>query len=350
MPNEKAITIKQIAKKTGYSKATVSRVLRNQPGHSEKTKRKIQKAAEELGFTLHPIMSAVMSSVRFKKSSTFSPVIAEVHCQPWNNQRGWNMDVLKNKIHEQAKTLGYSVEEFNWFEPGMSPARLLQILRARGIKGVILEHFMQGDMELEVDLSDFAVVAIGGALRKPKLHRVEVNQYSSVLKAVQILRKRGYRRFGLAIPALFEKLSDFKREAALHIANREAPAEDHVPIYFMDEQRSFDGFKEWMDTHTPDCVLGVGRSVTRELESLGYRYPEDVGFAHLGWHSSYKGLAGINPHWGEIGIAAVNLVADQLNRNETGIPQHPLWVLIEGEWVEGESVRPAVVVSESASV
>ncbi|MEM9159324.1 MAG: LacI family DNA-binding transcriptional regulator [Verrucomicrobiota bacterium] len=351
MPDDSSANIQLIASKTGYSKATVSRVLRNQPGHSVKTREKILKVAEEMNFSLNPIMSAVMSNVRFKKSSNFSPVIAQVHCQPWNRKRGWNMEALREKIREQATQLGFTVEEFNWFDPEMKPKRLLQILEARGIRGVILEHFMESDVKLDIDFSNFSVVSIGGTLQQPRFHRIEVNHYSAVLNAVSILRKRGYRRCGLAIPALFEKLSDFKREAALYIANRALPQEDQIPIYFIDEEATFEGFKEWIDTYSPECVLGAGRAVSRKLESLGYTFPDKMGFVHLGWHSSYTGLAGMNPNWGEIGIAAVNLVADQLSRNESGVPRHGLWVLIESEWVEGPSVRPPAPseTSETAS-
>jgi hypothetical protein len=35
----------------------------------------------------------------------------------------------------------------------------------------------------------------------------------------------------------------------------------------------------------------------------------------------------------------VNLVVDQLTRNEHGVPRDPLWVLVEGEWVDGRSAR-----------
>ena len=52
-------SIQMIADKVDLSKATVSRVLRNVPGHKAETRDKIIKAAEELGYTSHPIMLAV---------------------------------------------------------------------------------------------------------------------------------------------------------------------------------------------------------------------------------------------------------------------------------------------------
>ncbi len=335
-------SIQEIADKVGVSKATVSRALRGLPGHKQETRDKILKAAQELGYESHPILSALMSSVRFKKTSDFSPVIAEVHCQPWKRDLGDNMVSLKKNIKDQATKLGYNVEEFHWFDPDMPPKRLLDILRARGIRGVLLEYFTESRVDLtEYDFSQFAVVSIGGAAIRPRFHRVEPNHYSNLIKSIRTLQERGYQRFGVMIPKFFEKPSGFKRDAALYSVHNTIAEENRVPMYQMEEEHNFSGFEEWMETHQPDCILGVGEDIPIKLESLGYRIPERVGYAHLGWHSSYKGMAGMNPNWGGVGLTAVNLVVDQLNRNEYGSPEHPNWVLVEGEWIDGESVRPA---------
>jgi LacI family transcriptional regulator len=332
-------SIQMIADKVGLSKATVSRVLRNVPGHKAETRDKIMKVAKELGYSSHPIMSAVMSSVRFKKTAQFSPIIAEIHCQPWGRKRAWNMEVLRKHVHKQAHNLGYRIEEFSWFNPEMKPQRLMDIIRARGIRGVILEHFMDSNMDLEVDVSDLAMVSIGGGLRSPQLHKIEVNYFGGLLMAFKKLRAYGYRRLGVALPRFFETMSEFKREGALHIAHQDMDPDARIPIFHMDDDEPFTGLKPWLDRYNPDCVLGVGRSLEKELKRLGYKFPKDMGFAHLGWHPAYEDLAGVNPSWGTIGETAVNQVVEQLNRNAYGVPEHPLRILIDGTWVDGKSVN-----------
>lgn len=339
MDPENPPSIQMIADKVGLSKATVSRVLRNVPGHKAETRDKIIKAAEELGYTSHPIMSAVMSSVRFKKTSQYSPIIAEIHCQPWGRKRAWNMEVLREHVHKQAATLGYRIEEFNWFDPEMKPERLMQIIRARGIRGVILEHFMESGMDLEVDVSDLTMVSIGGGLRSPRLHKIEVNYFGGLLTAFKKLRSYGYKRLGVALPWFFETMSEFKREGALHIAHQDMDPADRIPIFHMEDDEPFSGFDAWLKKYKPDCILGVGRSLERQLRDLGYQFPDDIGFVHLGWHPAYGDLAGVNPNWGTIGETAVNQVVEQLNRNVFGVPEHPLRILIDGSWVDGASIK-----------
>jgi DNA-binding LacI/PurR family transcriptional regulator len=282
-----------------------------------------------------------MSSVRFKRTSFNSPVIAEIHCQPWDYDREGNPASLRRSIHEQAEKQGYRTTEFNWYEPGMSRARLMNIVRARGIRAVLFEHFMEREVSLEgLDLRGLAMVSIGGAMLTPRLHRVEVNHYSNLIKAVKTLQPRGYRRFGVIIPSIFERASDFKRTAALYSDDLQIEKRDQIPVFFHDERESLKGMGRWLKTYRPDCVLGVGKELPEQLHELGYSFPDDIGFAHLGWHSSYGTLAGMNPRWNEAGKVAVSLIIDQLTRNEHGIPPVPLWILIEGEWKEGSSVRP----------
>ncbi len=342
MPRPSNVNIQVIADSVGVSKATVSRSLRNLSGHRAETKAKIVAAAKALGYKSHPIMSAVMSSVRSKQTSLAAPVLAEIHCQPWDYDRTGNPESLRQAIHTQADKLGFRVDEFNWYEPRMTPRRLFGIIRARGIRALIFEHFMEREIKLTgLDLSGLAMVSIGGAKLHPKLHRVEVNHYSNLITSIKILQGRGYRRFGVIIPKVFERSSDFKRSAALHSEDLNIDPRDLIPIYYREREDDLAELLKWLKCHKPDCVLGVGKNIPGQLETLGYRHPEKIGYAHLGWHASYRGIAGISPKWEGAGRVAVNLVVDQLTRNEQGVPPDPLWILIEGEWMDGGSVRPA---------
>ena len=47
------MTIKDLAEKTGYSVATISRVLNNHPNVSSKTREEVSRAVEESGFQIN---------------------------------------------------------------------------------------------------------------------------------------------------------------------------------------------------------------------------------------------------------------------------------------------------------
>jgi LacI family transcriptional regulator len=41
----------------------------------------------------------------------------------------------------------------------------------------------------------------------------------------------------------------------------------------------------------------------------------------------------------QIGVMAVDLLVDMLHRNERGIPIRPYLMMVEGSWVEGNTLR-----------
>ena len=350
MPDySKRPSLKAIADRVGVSKATVSRALRGLPGQSESTREKIAEAAQELGYVRHPLVAALMSDLRYKNASSFSPVIALVHVTEWDGTLALNMAEFRDATKKHADKLGYSIEEFNLSDPNLTPARLVRILEARGIRGVIFEHFLNRNQVIELDLSQFASVAIGFPLNSPYLHRICADQFSAVFMAIEKLRSLGYRRFGFAIPALNESFTYFTREAALRAAQRSLPEEDRIPMLTLPKDYS-EIFVEWVQEHQPDVVLSIRPEIPDLLSDMGLRIPQDIAFAHLAWHRSYKNLGGINPHWDQIAVAATNQVVDQLNRNEFGIPERPIVTFIEGEWIDGPSVPHKVPVRESIGV
>jgi LacI family transcriptional regulator len=41
----------------------------------------------------------------------------------------------------------------------------------------------------------------------------------------------------------------------------------------------------------------------------------------------------------QIGVMAVDLLIDMLHRNERGVPLYPYLLMVEGTWVEGNTLR-----------
>ena len=62
------------------------------------------------------------------------------------------------------------------------------------------------------------------------------------------------------------------------------------------------------------------------------------GFIHLDLSTRDGTFAGIDPNWMEMGRIAANQIIDQLNRNEVGVPKHPIVTLVLGDWVDGATL------------
>ncbi len=330
-------TLQTIADKAGVSKMTVSRVLRNHPNCGKETVKKVRAIAEELNYKKHPLVSALMADLRYKKEPQFKPIIALLHYdQPRTNPHPNSVN-MRNGVRESAKMQGYDVHEFYLRDEGITTKRMMQIFDTRGIRGIIFEHPDEPDIRLDVDLSNYACVAIKYALTHPVLHRIESSQFASMLLAMEKLKAYGYKRPGLALPGYAEVISQYRRSAATLFAQQEIAEENRIPI-FQAKVEETPKLEAWISEHKPDVILSQTPKWHQYLVEAGYRIPEDIGYIHLGLSSRNDQFAGIDPNWEEMGRIAANQIIDQLNRNEVGVPEHPLVTLVQGDWVDGETL------------
>ena len=330
-------TLQTIADLAGVSKMTVSRVLRNHPNCGKETAARVKAIAEELNYKKHPLVSALMADLRYKKEPQFKPIIALLHYdQPKTNPHPNSVN-MRDGVRESAQMQGYDVDEFYLRDEGMTTKRMMQIFDTRGIRGIIFEHPDKPNVTLDVDLSEYACVAIKYALTHPVLHRIESSQFASMLLAMEKLKDYGYQRPGLALPDYAETISQFRRSSATLFSQQELEEENRIPILCTDVKDT-SALQNWYKTHRPDVILSQSPQWYNKLLEMGYQIPEDFGFIHLGLSSRTDHFAGIDPNWEEMGRIAANQIIDQLNRNEVGIPEHPLVTLVQGDWVDGETL------------
>jgi len=94
-----------------------------------------------------------------------------------------------------------------------------------------------------------------------------------------------------------------------------------------------------------DAVIGFGPKQFLALEQAGCRIPQDLAFAALDVEQTrldhVEAVTGINQNLPLIGATAVDILASQLYHNEQGLPQRPVYSMIEGFWVPGRTA-PAV--------
>lgn len=329
--------LQMIADRAGVSKMTVSRVLRNHPNCGKETRVKVEKIAQELNYKKHPLVSALMTDLRYKKNPKFKPIIALLHYdQPKTNPHPNSVN-MRNGVRESALMQGYDIEEFYLRDAGMTTKRMMQIFNTRGIRGIIFEHPDKPNIRLNVDLSEYACVAVKYAVTHPVLHRIESSQFGSMLLTMEKLKEYGYKRPGLALPGYAEVISQFRRSAAMLYAQQGISEENRIPIF---EAKVEDAPKlqSWIEKHQPDVILSQTLKWFSKIQEIGYRIPEDLGFIHMGLSSREDHFAGIDPNWTEMGRIAANQIIDQLNRNEVGIPKHPIVTLVQGDWVDGETL------------
>ena len=74
---------------------------------------------------------------------------------------------------------------------------------------------------------------------------------------------------------------------------------------------------------------------------MGLKVPQEAGFVHLNCPDTTRRYAGIYHNGPAVGAAAVDFLVDMIHRNERGIPNPPKWVLVEGNWQNGDTLKGA---------
>jgi LacI family transcriptional regulator len=339
MKSKPQVTLRDIAHAAAVSHMTVSLALRNDPRITTPTRLRIQKLADDMGYRPNPAMSDLMTRMRTRRTLAQDTVIA--HLSAVHKPGGWReyypgRDYIEGAA-QRARELGYQLEEFWLREPGMTSRRMTQILKTRGIRGVLVGGLISVVGHMSLDWSGFAVATLGYSVRLPQLHRVVPDYVHNVSLAVRELRRHGYRRIGLMIWSPIDIRTAHRTTAGFLAIQHHMRATDRVPLL---KPRTLDEptFARWFTRHRPEVVIGSDSRIHGWLGSLGQRVPQDVGFVHLSKRPS-EPFAGIDHNAPVIGAAAIDLIVGQLQQNEFGLPKVPKVVHIRGEWVDGPTVR-----------
>lgn len=340
MPQNSNIpTLKTIAEIAKVSEATVSRALNNHPSQSKTTNERIQKIAKEIGYVKHPYVTALMKHMRQGTTVRENPIIALIHCMPFENYPNPFMDELREGATLQANALGFKIDHFYLKKKGMSPERLYEILVNRGVRGIIFEHVGEGDIPDEFDLSRFACATTQYSHGLPFLHKVNVNVYFNLLNALNQCIQRGYERIGLFLSRTQEINNHYLRRAAFRAAEDKFASK--AKLYVEEKSEGFNDFdiKFWIQENDLQVVLCSLSRMPKIIRDAGMEIPENVSYVSLDIvNPDPFDLTGIMAGWKQVGVSATNQVVDQLIRNEFGRPKSPIRTTVEGQWHEGSTL------------
>ncbi len=336
-------SLQDVALKAGVSAMTVSRVLRNSPRVSPATRRKVLSAVRLLKYRPDPHLARMMTLVRSRKTPRMRAVLALVREDaPQDALHGTAYQyVATEDIRARAIQHGYHVEEFWLGRGGLTPARLGQVLQARGIEGLIISPQSSQMLCAGIDYTPFAAVTFGYGLRQPSLHRSAGNMTLGLQTATAELTARGCRRIGLAVTQWVDDRAEHAYSGAMLHYQQRLPQARRVPLLLLphnDLRRCASVFKQWIKEHRPDALISFDTYVPDWLRQLGLRVPEDISLVVHDWTRSMRGLAGIHQRRDHVAAAAVDLLATQLLQHERGVPDVPRQILIPPAWVDGASI------------
>jgi LacI family transcriptional regulator len=335
------VTMRDVAAKAGVSHTTVSLALRGDPRIQPETRRRIRRMAQALGYHRDAELSNLMAHLRRMRAQPAQATLGFLTA--WPQRDGWRIAANHRRFHagvvSRAEELGYTLDEVWLLQPGMTPARMTKILRARGIRGLVLQSLPEANGRLSLGWEHFACVTKGLTVAHPPLHRVMSSHYEDMRLVFQQLTRRGYRRIGLVLGEALSDRVDHAWLAAYYVFQNSLPADGRVAPLLMRKPGALAAFTRWFETSAPEVLLFSDQPVPGWVASLGLRVPEDVGLLHLDWAPDLAPMAGLDSEPESLGVAAVDLLVGQLHAYEYGVPRHEKIVTIKGRWVSGASIR-----------
>lgn len=336
-----AVSQNQIAKLTGFSRSTVSRALANHPLISAQTKKEVRAAAKKLGYQTNPLVSTLTAQIRKSRTSPTVSTLGYITSFPLNLDEHNHWTEFYHGAREQAAELGYGLDVIWRRQPGMTTAKFNGILRARGIRGVIITPLPDAMGHVTMDFSRLAAATVGYPLSKPHIHHCSGWHLQFMSLALRKIMKRGYNRIGYAIFPDADRYASFSYSSRFLLYQSTIPAKQRVPLLVHPQEKrmpTLQEFQAWYLKYQPEVILCTGYVVEEWMAQLGLKAPKDLAYANLSMIDKGGAVSGIFERTRKVGACAVDLVVEQLQQNNLGVPDVPKSIHIEGEWVQGKTL------------
>lgn len=349
------VTQQDVARAAGVHNSTVSLALRGSSTISTSTRERVRRIAAEMGYAPDPAVQALVAYRNRLARKQTSAAIAFVTNGP--SEYGWKTDpaceASFSGAQARAGELGFTLDHFWAGESGLSQRRLNQILFHRGITGVIFLILGRGMQAWEgLSWDRLSAVAIGAREVSPFIHRITTDPAGNMRLAFRRAREAGYRRIGLVLPQVCDEASDGAWAQALAAEAARTAGSGSVPALILRGAppawagAGRDGLcaieagrlAQWIARHQPDVLIGWEHWIQPYLAMLGMVAPRDLAFLDLDRMDAGRHGAGVRQNHDAVGAIAVERVVHLLQQNLRGAPAIATRTLVEGAWVDGETL------------
>lgn len=307
-----------VARAAGVSKQTVSAVINNKSGISEKTRARIRKIIARLDY--HPNLLA--GSLRGQRSFTVGVVIPSI-TNPFYPE-------LVRGIEDEAQRHGYSVFLCNSDENPQKEVNYLHLLRRHRITGLIATtvrvHPAWAEALKNLAAQGVAVVVLGSYRPSDKVVQITTDDEAGFVQATAHLLDLGHERVGLILPPPYGLNAESPRVAGFlnaHAQRGKAVAPELLVPGGWRVTDGQSGAAQLMGLPRPPTAIAAPNDVAAigaitKLKALNRRVPEDVavtGFDNIdiaGWYD--PALTTVDqPHY-QMGQRAMQELLKRLER------------------------------------
>jgi DNA-binding LacI/PurR family transcriptional regulator len=347
---KRPITLRDIARKAGVHPSTVSRAMRNDPHISKKVRKNIQDVAEKMEYRPNPFVSAFTAQVRSYRGAPHGITIVMLDYEgEYLTNNSWHQLYLQG-IKSRAEQLGYKTEIISFSKLNYSITRLNKILHVRGIRGMIILPVPKRANLSGLNCEHLALATISYSVKHLSINKTSLDYYQCMMLVLGNLTKKGYKRIGFSIAKsdlnrFGERLfSGFLGWQQTLPTNKRLPGHINNKIGEQNETEEDrtsgrKDYENWLTKYNPEVIIASSSRFHQWLLELGFNIPDDIGFVSVGNISETPGVSGVDQKHLEMGRTTTDLIIDQFHSNEYGPPNPEKTVMVEGGWIEGNTLK-----------
>ncbi|AEF83971.1 LacI family transcriptional repressor [Treponema primitia ZAS-2] len=289
MISTKRLTIRDIAKISGVSYATVSRALTGSPGINSETRKQILGICDQVGYTTNYMARSLV----VRKSKLLGFIVGSID-NPYMAQLAFQVELY-------ARQRGYSLILCNSMHQEQHEAELFSLLMGRQVDGIIITPTNAESYELmDKYVEQIPTVVIGDNLKDERRSYVTVDNYQGAELGTEYLISMGHRSIVYIGHRQGSKTHQHRTEGYLNACKKHglktAVISNAAPSSSIEHGYTLG--KNLLSGPHPYTAIFAGNDTTalgvmKAADELGIRIPEDIsliGFDNI----SYSMLPRIN--------------------------------------------------------
>ncbi|MEG0388261.1 MAG: LacI family DNA-binding transcriptional regulator [Niameybacter sp.] len=268
-------TIKEVAKVSGVSVATVSRVLNNTAPVNAETRKRIEAVIKELDYT----PSMIARGMRKQQSQILAVIIPD-YDNPYHIK-------LYKHIEEEAKQYGYRLILICMQEHQASEYKSIMELMTRNVDGIILSTYQGNKKEIKeiIKLSkSIPIVFMDNFEFDEEINAVYINDYQGMKEIIEHVIALGHKNIGYIDKIVGYKVANERRKSYEDTLRNHAIAINKQLIYAGNYgiNSGYEAARYFMEETivTPTAIIAsndaMAVGVLGYLREHGYDIPRDV--------------------------------------------------------------------------
>ena len=333
------INIKDVAKKAGVSRTTVSRVLGDFPGVREKTRKKVLKAVSELNYEIN----AVARNLRQKKTNSIGIIVGNVLSQFYS--------VIAKSVEDTANKFGYNTILCNGDENPEKELNYLKVLKSNRVDGIILTPTGKNSEYVQhLIKSGTKVVLLDRLIEGVDCDTVLVDNANGAYQAVKHLIDQGYRKIGI-VNGYLDRTTGVERLKGYLQAIKEANItrdDDLIKIGDFKKESGEELTKELLEQpNRPEAIfttnIDMSMGALIAIKEMGLTIPKDIAivcFDDSDWASILEPpLTVIRQPVYQLGSTAAELLIKKIENKKTSLSHKPKIITLLTELVIRNSTK-----------